>query len=583
MNKQLFFIIENIKKFKFNSIIIRTFLMIILSLLIPVTIFNGILYSNNINATKKDFEAIHNYNLSSSIANFETTIREAENFSIQTSLHSDIYDFVLSSATDSYFRDYQKTAIDYIKQFVYVHKHIHSVYVFSENSKTIISNNNFYDYRDFEDNGWYSIYENMKADETVIVSRKYAGRYPKFISIIRAINVSNKLKTGCVVVNIDVEQVRKKIYNTEEHENIAQFFVTNEKNCIIYSNVFSMIGENASQIKTLKNEGEEYLYSEKEAEKYKWKYSYFMSAESLVTAKKNMQLQMLLSVLILAIVAMVISAFISMRLFEPFNNIIKTLSGSSDADDEIRPKLKQNEISLIIDNIKKTKGKNVQYEIELQYRMIALNKAQALALQAQINPHFFNNMLEIINWTAIDLLGKNNKISTMLKAMSRLLTISLDFENYLISIKEEIQHINVYSYLIGLGFEEQFNLIWDFDPDIENYKILKLTLQPIVENAIYHGVGNDVPIEIRIKGEIVEDGILFVISDNGTGIEPEKLKEIQKSLKENDLFQFKKHIGLNNVDKRIKLICSERYGVSIDSVMGEGTTVRILIPKITDE
>lgn len=252
-------------------------------------------------------------------------------------------------------------------------------------------------------------------------------------------------------------------------------------------------------------------------------------------------------------------------------------------DYEINPKFSKNEVGLIINSIKEDKGKYFQIEAELQRRIEALNKAQVAALQAQINPHFINNMLEITNWTAISLIGRRNRVSEMIKVLSDLLTIGLDFENYLIPVEEELQHINVYSKLITLGYEEQFRLNLDMQPEIKNYKIIKLTLQPILENAVHHGITqDDAPIEVNIKGEILEEDILFTICDNGVGIEPEKLKTIQNDLLSGENFK-KKRIGLNNVNKRIRLVCGEKYGLTIESVLGEGTVVKMLIPKIPNE
>ena len=370
-------------------------------------------------------------------------------------------------------------------------------------------------------------------------------------------------------------------FSTGEQKDIYKFYVINSDNRVLYSNVLSDQGKKAKDIEELKNGN--YISAGMTSEKYGWKYISLMRNDSIMATKHSILYQAVMSMLIMIILAVVVAALISVWLFRPFQYILGALNNSHNTDYEINPKFSKNEVGLIINSIKEDKGKYFQIEAELQRRIEALNKAQVAALQAQINPHFINNMLEITNWTAISLIGRRNRVSEMIKVLSNLLTIGLDFENYLIPVEEELQHINVYSKLVALGYEEQFRLNLDMQPEIKNYKIIKLTLQPILENAVHHVITqDDAPVEVNIKGEILEKDILFTICDNGVGIEPEKLKTIQKDLLSGEDFK-KKRIGLNNVNKRIRLVCGEKYGLTIESVLGEGTVVKMLIPKIPNE
>lgn len=582
MNSLFSFVINNAKNYKSKSIFFTTFFIITCILLIPITAFNVFFYINNSATLKKEFDIINTYNLNSTKSIVESTIRETEYFAIQTSLHNDIESFIFASESNKRFAEIQRKVIDYTKQFIYVRSYINSVYVFSEKNNMVIANQDSVSFDEYSDTSWYTVYEKMDMNETAILPRKYADRYPRFISVIRPVSIQNVGKTGCVVVNIDVEKMNKNVCNNDMQADIYKFFVVNEENKVLYSNILAALGEPADSIEELTGGKNGFIYSDMKSEQYGWKYISLMHTDNIAVTKNNILWQTLISTVIMVVLAAVVALLISIRLFQPFHDIIEVLNNSY-TDYEINPKFKQNEVGLIINSIKENKGKYQQIEEELRYRMAALNKAQIVALQSQINPHFVNNMLEITNWTAIDLLGKNNKISAIIKALSNLMTVGLDFENYLIPVREELQHINIYSYLIGLGYDEKFNLVWEMDPGIEEYKIIKLTLQPILENTVFHGVDqSDNPIEVRIKGEIKERDLLFTISDNGAGIEPEKLKEIRQLLKEKAYFK-KNRIGLNNVNKRIKLVCGEKYGLAIDSVLGEGTTVKILFPKITDE
>lgn len=581
MNSLFSFIILSAKKYRFKSVFSKTFFIIVCILLIPITAFNVLFYFNNEKTLEKEFDIINTHNLNSTKSIIESTIRETEYYAIQTSLHPDIENFLFASENDKKFSEIQKNIQEYTKQFVYIHSYINSVYVFSEKSNVVGTNSESISYKKQEDSSWREMYEKMDMNETCIFPRKYAGRHPKLISIIRTVGIPAVGKTGCVVVNIDVEKLNEEVFSIGEQKNIYKFYVVNTDGEVLYTNILSDQGIKYKT--TSAPEKDSYISSETVSEKYGWKYVSLMQNDSIAATKNSIFYQTVTSMLIMILLAVVVAALISVWLFRPFQDILGALNHSYGTDYEINPKFSKNEVGLIINSIKEDKGKYFKIEAELQRRIEALNKAQVVALQSQINPHFINNMLEITNWTAIDLIGKSNRVSEMLKVLSNLLLIGLDFENYLIPIEEELHHIDVYSHLVSLGYEEQFRLKLDMEPGIEDYKIIKLTLQPILENAVHHGVGqNDESIEVYIKGEILEEDILFTISDNGIGIAPEKLKIIQDELLSGEYFK-KNRIGLNNVNNRIRLVCGVKYGLTVDSTPGKGTTVKMRIPKIQNE
>lgn len=583
MNSFFSFIINNTKNYKTKSIFSKIFLTVICILLIPIIVFNVFYYLNSSNALEKEFNSINEYNLKARKNIVEANISEAEYLAVQTSVQPSVENFFLSSKDAPSLYKVQTEIMDYTKQFIYVHSYIHSVYVYSERTGIVIENQNAIDRAEQTDDDWYLVYEEMGMNETRILHRKFSGKYPHFISVIRTGGISNVGKIGCVVVNIDVAEMNEDICNIDGQTDVYDFFVINEENEILYSNLSSALGEKGSKVLEMSEKSEKYIRSSVKSEKNNWEYICLMYADRIFSVKDGILRQTIISMLVMIILAFIVAIFISMHFFRPFHEILQVLGDAHSTDYEIRPKFKQNEIGFIIDSIRESRGKYSRIEAEFQYRIETLNKAQAAALQSQINPHFINNMLEVTNWSAIDLLGKNNKISAMIKALSNLLSVGLDFENYLIPVSEEMEHINLYSHLISLGYEENLDLSIELDEGIEKYKIIKLTLQPVLENTVHHGFSeNGNTVSVCLRGEILEKDIVFTISDNGVGIEPEKLKDIQQALSGKE-YLMKNNIGLSNVNKRIKLIFGEKYGLSIDSIYGEGTTVKLTFPKISDE
>jgi len=206
-------------------------------------------------------------------------------------------------------------------------------------------------------------------------------------------------------------------------------------------------------------------------------------------------------------------------------------------------------------------------------------KSELDALQSQINPHFLYNTLESITWMIEA--QKNEEAVIMISELAKLLRVSLSRGKTIIPVKDELQHSRSYMNIQLVRYKERFQMEFQTDKEIEDYCIVKLVIQPILENAIYYGVGNmdeDDEGKITVRGEKKEDDIYIVIEDNGMGMRKEVLENI---LKDNN--KVPKHgsgVGVINVHSRIQLMFGEQYGLEIYSEPDEGTRVVIHIPAI---
>ena len=208
---------------------------------------------------------------------------------------------------------------------------------------------------------------------------------------------------------------------------------------------------------------------------------------------------------------------------------------------------------------------------------INLRKTELQALQAQINPHFLYNTLDSISWMCEQ--GKNAEAVQMVNALARLFRISISRGHELIPIRNELQHAESYLQIQSHRYKNQFVYRFDVDPDCLDYLCNKITLQPIIENAIYHGLNglvDDGEIEVSVKSD--GEDVVFTVSDNGSGMTEEQIAAIMR----------KEHsdragIGVKNVSDRLKIYFGSEYGITIDSVPDEGTRVHIRMPKIREE
>ena len=209
-----------------------------------------------------------------------------------------------------------------------------------------------------------------------------------------------------------------------------------------------------------------------------------------------------------------------------------------------------------------------------------LRKTELRALQAQINPHFLYNTLDSIQWMCEQ--GKTGDASKMVGALARLFRISISRGHELITIKDELQHAKSYLLIQSYRYRNQFSYRFEVDETLLSYLCNKITIQPLIENAIYHGIDRMVDEgEIVITAKRAQDAagdILITVSDNGVGMTEEQCAKILSKERSDS-----GGIGVKNVNDRLKIYFGERYGLSIHSVPDEGTTVTVRIPQIEKE
>lgn len=200
------------------------------------------------------------------------------------------------------------------------------------------------------------------------------------------------------------------------------------------------------------------------------------------------------------------------------------------------------------------------------------------ALQAQINPHFLYNTLDMINWLALK--NENDKVTDVVRSLSRFYKLTLSKKNTIDSIEHEIEHVSLYVKLQNMRFDDKIDFIVDVPDTLTQYSIPKLTFQPIVENAIQHGI-----FEKESKsGTIVltawseEKDIIFLISDDGVGMDRETMENILSENAPRDVSNKGSNVGIYNTHKRLTLLYGPEYGLKYESTPGEGTEVTVRIP-----
>ena len=223
---------------------------------------------------------------------------------------------------------------------------------------------------------------------------------------------------------------------------------------------------------------------------------------------------------------------------------------------------------------------------EYENKMILMD-TQMKALESQINAHFLYNTLEAINSLA-EIEGAED-ISVMALALGDMFRYSIKTKGALVTLEKELAHVKNFVAIQQIRFDNGFRFEMDVPEELYSCRILKLILQPLVENALYHGLlhcnaGSSIYLSARKENKI----IYFTVKDDGVGMASETLEQLQKLLEEKPEFgELSQHanesIGLKNINARIRLYYGEDYGLSVKSEQGCGTIVQIKIPELAEE
>jgi len=450
---------------------------------------------------------------------------------------------------------------------------VESVHLYSITDGRVVSIRGGGNIADFYDNCWYEEYiQNrdrlfwFQAREVRLPS--VAGRRNNVITIFYSIvHVGNH--KGAIIINLSMDRL-SDFFEIGIGENIEIFDpfgymifpeINNGKlDVMLPDTPYSFISEDRSGVITYIRSFDTGLTYVSRSE---LQYSRHAANFSVITS--TVFVIGFLIVILLAIYVL----FVMMR---PVKKIVSVI-------DDVNSK-GVNEIDYIINAISNAKADKQKQEIELKVRIEMLEKAQIVAMQAQITPHFLLNILTTMRFMAMSITNGDNDVSKAITSLLDLYRVSLSGGEHFTRVSAEIEHVTHYIELQKIRFKDKFDVVFDVAPDVINMNAVKIMLQPIVENAITHGIRpmkDQGIINIKIYAE--NGTLFFEVSDNGIGMNAEKMAALNEYL-QSDYFDSFEHIGVRNVNQRLKLIYGEEYGVQIKSEENKGTTVVIAIPAV---
>lgn len=586
-----------------HTFFIKNFVGVILPMFIPILVL-GIL-SNLI---------IENYIKDAIIANNESLLRQAKdnvelifneldaislyfitNPTINQNMNRVLRERVLESGDITLF----DTVRDFIDAPANARPYIDSIYMYIPNDYgRYYNSNNGIDYlRTSHDVSWHrSItmheHEMMWAESRTVKAYSFEPS-KKVITLYRKLTQAQN--SGVLILNISTDYIEKQL----EHLKVLpeqQIFIMDQNHQLMTSQAqladftsheFEDIALNKESVFTIQSTNGPSLVSKLKSDKYGWSFVTVTSQKSLYKVP-NFLKKLTFFLLIACFIAGTLLTYLltrnNYRNVKSILNIIHSAKyGTELTTIEEKP---HNVYNYIIQNVLRTFVEHNYLTVQLSERKYRHEVLELKALQAQINPHFLFNTLQTIYWKVIGLTGKPNEANVMLEHLSDILKYALDVPMQLIRLEEELQYTRSYIEILKYRYSDKFKVIWDLEENLLDYRVNKLILQPLVENALYHGIKNKneqglIKIKIRAKG----NHLLVAVIDNGIGIAPDRLKEIRDRLQYSpvNVDEDSPHIGLYNTYKRIKIQFGAASQFIIKSKARFGTKIEITLPLIDQE
>ena len=323
--------------------------------------------------------------------------------------------------------------------------------------------------------------------------------------------------------------------------------------------------------------GEEYLQYSWTVPVLDWDLRFHVMQRNMLTQIYQLRFQISITILAIVLISIWMTRMAIHKLLHPLTELKQQMEAMErgELDQPVLEIGSRDEVGVLtntfndmVREINLLMDKNIQ--IQKEY-----SKLEFEVLLAQINPHFLFNTLNSIKWMA--LIDHEDKIAETITSLGTLLTISMNKQAEFIPVSEELNNLNCYINIQKVRYGSAFEIDYDVSEEICSHRIMKLVLQPIVENAIMHNMGQVSELRIHVRGGLEDGKIKLVITDTGTGIPPEKLETILTAPSEARSAIFR-GIGISNVHQRIRLKYGEPYGLYVRSEVGRGTEVSILLP-----
>lgn len=578
---------------RFSLILLRYFLLLFLCLVFPVVGVSS-WYGRQIrNNVRTELIRQNETSLQQVYNTVDAVLRSVKNTAYSISVNENVQYVATINAMGSDSASSLRSVMNMLSITQSSAEYIDSAYIYLDATAEIITKTGATTNPQlFEDAEILRTYQKDLPLRTLTIPRIQENRYPYLLTFLHSIRLNlSRTNVGMVVLNVDAEKLgdyidRGRYRNTEDAPMLLIF--DKDMQTMVYSDEYRLLrGENDMQeLQTLVLAqgdtftttgdlwGKGYVISGMISSDDNLRYLYLSTTQAFDNQNRAADQRLLLSVAVICLICLMLASLLAAWVYRPIRKTVRLLSDMSMLTEWDR-KEHMDEIEAIQRSIVQAKKQRDDMDEEIQERMVSLHNAQICALQTQINPHFLFNTLESIGNASALLMGGENQVTDMIYTLSKMMRLSLSNENYLVPLSEELEHVRQYVALIDFRFRGRVTLHLEIPDEMTSTRIVKLTLQPLIENAIQHGLAHvRSGGEIWIRGEKIDEAYYLYVSDNGKGVDDAELELLTKQLKDSAITG-NGHIGIRNVDQRMKLVFGEEYGLALSKAPEGGLRVTL--------
>lgn len=596
MRKAEFKLWRYIRHYKFNSILLRNFMLIMTLIIIPLIGISVFVYSHNDSNMRAEIERSAQNELARIREAVDLILFDAEQLSVRIKADPDVLHFLTRSTSSPLsYNDAQRILrIQQMLQTVKLtNSYIDSIFIYSELNDNLVmassgtaQTNEYYHWHPTASRAMPESVHYWTASKA-----EDSGR-----ALLSFMNQSSTYQShmgedGSVSVNMNLDSLNALLNSTEGQS----VYLLNAEDRMMYSPDPEMLNTALEQAipalyaalpagaaaHIVEHDGYSQVITELPSQTLgDWRYVSIVSLERYQSEQARV-VNLTVIMLTVSVLASIVLAFIiAVRSYSPIRQILSLIENKENPFLLLgkNSETQWNETGYILSNLSASFHQSQNVEAQLKEKYELLRKAQAIALQAQINPHFLYNTLESINWKVMRLTQGKNEASQMLLSLSTLLRLTLETKDDLVPIRKELEHVILYVEMQKLRYKDKFSFEYSVDERLMDCKIVKLVLQPLVENALYYGIkqsGRHGLISIRIFAR--KEVIVVRVRDNGVGIQQAVVQSLNDSF-QHDHLQENEHIGLRNVNQRLRLAFGEQYGLTVRSKLQAGTIVEMTLP-----
>lgn len=545
------------------------------------------------NSTEYTQQLIHQVN-----GNIDSYINYMENTSQMITRNRDVQEYLFQeNVPDTEKNEQYNRVVSQFQTIMNSRADICNVAVIGDNGRMIINrgNSKLNLYHSISSESWFQ--EAKKENEKGFVlsgshvQNTIAGNYPWVITLSRGIyNNQTEEIQGVMFIDLNYSAINDLCKTISLGEK-GYIYLLDENGTIIYhpqqqliysgmkeeviQRVMEVKGNDTSFVKKSKDGSK--VYSVSKSEKSGWTVVGVSYMSELLKGRTETVMLYLFITILLLLIGAAISAFISGRITSPIRILDDSMKEVEKGhfDSAAIEDLSPNEIGRLGKTFNMMTRKIEQLMKQNMEEQRQKRKAEMRALQAQINPHFLYNTLDSIIWMAES--GKNNqKVVLMTSSLAKLFRQSIGNDDELVTIAKEVEYTKTYLTIQEIRYQDKLAFHIFMEPDILSQQIVKLTLQPLVENAIYHGIKYaEHKGMLSIRGFREGDKIVLEVADNGMGMDETELEHI---FEKREAGKKTNGVGVYNIQNRLQLYYGKEYGLCYQSKKGEGTVVTIRIP-----